>query len=152
MIIYLAADHAGFHHKEFTKQYLKDNGYVVKDFGAEKFNELDDYPDYIFPCIKSLAKESLGDEKRGRAIIFGGSGTGEAICANRVERARAVVCNSKDIEIIKLGREHNNANVLSIGARFVPKEFLPIAINIFLNTEFLGGKHAKRVMKIDMNL
>ena len=163
MKIYLASDHAGFYLKERVKGYFDSKGFVVEDFGANHFNESDDYPDFIYPCLKQYIRETNGDFSKGFCIIFGGSGTGEAIVANRVRGARAVVFNhsenennknisnniSNGLEIVKLGRLHNNCNVLSVGARFVNEEQILEAIKIFQTTQFEGGRHAKRVFKID---
>jgi ribose 5-phosphate isomerase B len=149
MHIYLASDHAGIFLKEFVKNYLEKKGYIVKDFSNPKYDEGDDYPDFIFPCVEAYKKEINSDFKRGVCMIFGGSGTGEAICANRVRGMRAVVCNSNDLEIIKYGRLHNNANILSFGARFVKEEFALKAIEVFLQTSFEGGKHSRRIFKLD---
>ena len=138
MIIYLASDHAGFYLKEKVKQNFLDRGFIVEDFGAKNFDEDDDYSDYIFPCIKKFIDKSHGDTKNGYAIIFGASGTGEAITANRIRGARAVVCNSPNMEII------------TFGARFVTEVEALEAIKIFMSTGFEGGRHAKRVLKLDM--
>jgi ribose 5-phosphate isomerase B len=106
--------------------------------------------DFIYPCIKKYLTDTNGDARLGLAVIFGGSGTGEAIVANRIRGARAVVCNSNNLEIIKLGRAHNNCNVLSFGARFVDERFALEAIKTFMSTPFEGGRHAQRVLKIDV--
>ena len=131
---------------------FKDKGFLVKDFGAENFDAADDYVDFIYPCVKKYIEDTGGDTKKGVAIVFGGSGTGEAIVANKVKGARAVICNNnfKNFEIVRLGRLHNNANILSVGARFINENEIFEAIKIFMNTEFEGGRHAKRVAKIDM--
>ena len=150
MQIYLASDHAGFYLKEKAKEYLKEKGFLFEDFGAKNFEEIDDYPDFIYPCVKKFMQVTNGDPNRGLAIIFGGSGTGEAIVANKVRGARTVVCNSNKFEIVKLGRSHNNANVLSFGARFVSEKEMIEAIKVFISTPFEGGRHQTRVLKIDM--
>jgi ribose 5-phosphate isomerase B len=100
--------------------------------------------------VKKYIEKTNGDTVKGFAIIFGGSGTGEAIVANRVRGARAVVYNGNSPEIVRLGREHNDTNILSIGTRFVTEKECLEAIKIFMTTSFEGGKHAKRVLKIDM--
>jgi len=150
MIIYLASDHAGYFLKEKIKQEYLDRGFVVEDFGAKNFDEVDDFPDYVSPCVKKFIANTNGDPKKGIAIVFGGSGTGEAIVANRIRGARAVVQNSSNMEIVKLGRAHNNANVLSVGARFVTEGECLEAIKVFTTTAFEGGRHSKRVLKMDM--
>ena len=95
MIIYLAADHAGFELKEKIKKYLGELGYEIKDFGAFKYESEDDYPDFIFPAMKALSDDlEKGIDSKG--VIFGGSGQGEAIIANRFPEIRAVVCDGGD--------------------------------------------------------
>jgi ribose 5-phosphate isomerase B len=150
MKIYLASDHAGFYLKEIIKQDFLSRGFLVEDFGAKNFKEDDDYPDYIYPCVKDFIKNTNGDTKKGVCIVLGGSGTGEAIVANKVRGARTVTLNNSNLEIIKLGRLHNNANVLSIGARFVEEKIVNEAIKIFMTTQFEGGRHKQRILKIDM--
>jgi len=149
MIIYLAADHAGYVLKEQVKENLLGRGFLVEDFGAQKLDEADDYPDFVAPCVEHYIKRTNGDIGKGFAIVFGGSGTGEAIVANRVRRARAMVFNG-NMEVVRLAREHNDANILSIGARFVDLEKTLEAIRIFFSTSFEAGRHARRVRKIDM--
>lgn len=145
MKIYLASDHAGFELKEKVKNFLKENGYDVEDCGAHTFDKNDDYPDFI---SKAAGKVSENPEDRG--IIFGGSGQGEAIVANKFPGVRAVVFYGSEPDIIPLSREHNNANILSIGARFVEeKELLPL-IHKWLKAKFPGDeRHARRIRKID---
>jgi ribose 5-phosphate isomerase B len=149
MKIYLSTDHAGFLYKEFIKEYLKNKGFFVEDFGAKDLNKDDDYTDFIIPCIREFSKKTFGKFEQGKAIIFGGSGTGEAIAANKFKYARAVVCNSENLDVIKYARMHNDANILSVGARFITKEFLVLAVDTFLNTEFEKGRHSKRVLALD---
>lgn len=150
MQIFLASDHAGFYLKEKVKENFKENGFLVEDFGASNFNEQDNFPDFIFPCIKNFMQKTNGDTRRGFAIIFGGSGTGEAIIANKIRGARTVVYNGNSLEIVRLGREHNNANVLSVGARFVTEKECLEAVKTFMSTQFEGGRHVKRVLAMDM--
>ena len=150
MQIFLASDHAGFYLKEKIKEYFLEKGYLVEDFGANNFNNQDNFPDFIYPCVKKYIERTNGDIKRGIAIVFGGSGTGEAIVANKVRGARAVVYNGNSLEIVKLGRMHNNANILSIGARFVSEKDCIEAVKIFMTTQFEDGRHVKRVLAMDM--
>ncbi len=150
MKIYMASDHAGFFLKEKMKENLISRGFLVEDFGAKNFDDADDYPDFVHPAVVKFIKETNGDNSRGICLVYGASGTGEAIMANRTRGARAVVCNSDNLEIIKLGRQHNNANVLSIGAKFVTELVALEAVKVFMTTGFEGGRHAKRVLKIDM--
>ena len=145
MKIILAADHAGFELKEKIKQNLLNRSIGVKDFGAMNYNSSDDYPDFIIPAAKFLSKNTdyLG-------IILGGSGQGEAIAANRVNGIRAVVYYGGSLEIIKLSRMHNNANILSLGARFVKEENIMKVIDLWLNTDFEGDRHLRRIKKLDI--
>lgn len=143
MKVYLATDHAGFELKEIVKDYLMKEGDVseVVDFGALAYDEQDDYPDFI-----SLAAEAIAEDLSGadRAIIFGGSGQGEAMVANRTEGVRATVYYGGSQEIVTLGREHNNANVLSLGAGFVDADQARTVIDLFLTTDFSEDERHKR--------
>lgn len=143
--IYLASDHAGFEHKNALKEFLISEGYEVIDCGAESYDPQDDYPDFI---AKAAEKVSESPEQV-RAVIFGGSGQGEAMLANRFRRVRAVVFYGGDEEIIKLTREHNDANVLSIGARFTSKERVNKMVKLWLKTEMLPDtKYTRRIEKV----
>mgnify|MGYP001173613880 FL=1 len=141
--IVLATDHAGFELKEHVKTFLIEKGYDVKDFGAFEYDGLDDYPDFILPAAKYISEHKL------IGIIFGGSGQGEAIAANRIKGIRAAVYYNGPIEIIELSRLHNNANILSIGARFVNNKEVEKVIDLWLSTDFEEGRHKKRVDKLD---
>ena len=144
MKVYLASDHAGFVLKEFLINHLRDRGFFIEDCGAYEMDPLDDYPDFIIPAAKKIAADvgSLG-------IIMGGSGQGEAIAANRIKGIRAAVYYDGPIDIIKLSRLHNNANVLSLGARFISNEKVVDIIDIWLKESFEGGRHQKRIDKLD---
>lgn len=113
--IFLAADHAGFSHKEAVKEWLVSEGYTVEDCGAYVIDDGDDFTDFVSQAAMEVEK----DPKSSRGIVFGGSGQGEAMMANRFCGVRATVYYGGPRDIISLSREHNNANVLSIGARFV---------------------------------
>jgi len=157
--IYIAADHAGFYLKKQLIQYLGIKGYEVEDCGAYEMNEKDDYPDFVIPCAKKVAadRDSLG-------IIIGGSGQAEQIAANKVKGIRAALFygpvrakGAADItgrqsvnpyEIARLARMHNNANILSLGARFQTPDDAKAAVTLFLETEFEGGRHIARLDKI----
>jgi ribose 5-phosphate isomerase B len=157
MKILLAADHAGFEMKEKMKDWLLKHNYNVEDCGAHSFDSGDDYTVYMHSAGQKLSrflKENAehthgGATDQVRAIVFGGSGTGEAIVCNRYAGIRAVVYNGQDPEIVRLGRAHNDANVLSVGARFVTAEQLFQAVHIFLNSAFEAGRHTQRVVQID---
>ena len=142
-IIVLATDHAGFELKEHVKKFLLEKGFEIKDFGALEYDALDDYPDYIIPASKFISENKL------IGIIFGGSGQGEAIAANRIKGIRAVVFYNGPDDIIKLSRMHNNANILSIGARFVDNQRAEEIINLWISTTFEEGRHQKRISKLD---
>jgi len=159
--IHIGCDHAGFEMKEELKSFLETLEYEVVDHGAFEFDEEDDYPDFIFPAAESVAidPESVG-------IVIGGSGQGEAICANRIKGVRAVVFNGQynpavnfddelenDREVpneIVLSRQHNDANVLSLGARFLSMREAKDAVELWLETEFSGEeRHLRRLQKIE---
>lgn len=145
MKICLATDHAGFEHKEFLKKYLNEKAHEVVDCGAEKMVEGDDYVPYIV-----MASRAVSSDQSVKAVIFGGSGQGEAITANRFPGVRAAVYYGGSNEIIKLSREHNDANVLSIGARFVSHEEMIQVVDIWIATEFSKGeRHIRRIKEID---
>ncbi|MEK7180628.1 MAG: RpiB/LacA/LacB family sugar-phosphate isomerase, partial [Patescibacteria group bacterium] len=140
-----ATDHAGFELKEKIKIFLESEGHEVIDCGAYSYEEGDDYPDFIAPAVTNLIEGSAD-----RAIIFGGSGEGEAMVANRFPGARATVYYGGEASILTLSREHNDANVLSLGARFLSPEQAQGAVSLWLKTE--GAKeerHLRRVHKID---
>ena len=144
MKIHLATDHAGLELKDKIKQHLIELGHDVIDHGAYEYDALDDYPDFIFPCAKAVAEDS-----KSRGIIFGGSGQGEAMAANRIKGVRAAVFYNGPKEIIELSRQHNNANILSLGARFMSEEEIYQMIEIWLSTDFEEGRHQSRIDKLD---
>lgn len=153
MKIYLGTDHAGFEIKEELKPFLEELGHEVKDQGASEYNEEDDYPDFIIPVAKAVASD-----KESRGIILGGTGQGEAIAANRIKGVRAVVFNGQyephggrevPDEII-MSREHNDANILSLGARFLTADEAKRAITKWLATPFSEEeRHIRRLEKIE---
>ena len=145
MKIYLASDHAGYKLKGFLTEYLVKLGFNVEDCGAHDMNPSDDYPDFIIPAARKVAGDS-----DAKGIIMGGSGQGEAIAANRVKGVRAVVYYDGPLEIIKLSRSHNNANILSLGARFIAPEKAVEAVDLWLNEPFEGGRHKFRIDKLDL--
>lgn len=146
MRIYLGTDHAGFDLKEKLKVYLQDLGYEIEDMGNFVFEQNDDYPDFILPVAKKIAE----DPENNRGIILGGSGQGEAMAANRIKGVRAAVVYNFNDEIIRLSREHNDANVLSLGARFISEDEAREAVKFWLETEFSNDEcHKRRIEKID---
>lgn len=145
MKIILAADHAGFALKEFLKKNLSESGYIVDDLSAEKLIDGDDYPD-----IMVKVGFAISENPEQKAIIIGGSGQGEAIVVNRFPGVRADVYYGGSLEIVKLSREHNDANILSLGARFMKDEEALEAVKLWLSTPFSEDeRHIRRIEKID---
>jgi len=143
----LASDHAGFALKEVVKKFLESKKYQVLDVGAHELVPEDDYPVYMTAAAMKVAQDIEGNT---RAIIFGMSGQGEAMVANRFPGVRTAVWYGGNDDIIRLSREHNNANVLSIGAKFVSEEEAKKAIELWLETPFSNEeKHARRIEQID---
>ena len=146
MKIYIGSDHAGFDLKEKIKTYLIGLSYEVVDKGAFTLDNNDDYPDFVLPVASSVATD-----ENSFGIILGGSGQGEAMCANRVKGVRATEYYGGNTDIIKISREHNNANILSIGARFASEDEAISAINIFIETKFNEEeRHIRRINKLDV--
>lgn len=149
MKIYIASDHAGFYLKKELIKYLGIKGYKVEDCGAYEKNDDDDYPDFIIPCASRVAR-SKPSEAVG--VVIGGSGQGEAIAANKVKGIRAAVyygpSASSGSSIPRLAKEHNNANILSLGARFISGDDAKKAVTLWLEAKFEGGRHEKRLDKI----
>jgi ribose 5-phosphate isomerase B len=159
MKIFIAADHAGFALKGALIEHIRTLGYDIEDLGAPAPDPEDDYPDYMTPLAKRVAADP-----EARGIIIGGSGQGEAMCANRIQGVRAAVFygprhvtaaldieggHSEDgFDAVRLPRRHNNANVLAIGARFVSGDEADEAVRIFLETPFSDSpRHARRLAK-----
>jgi len=146
MKIFIASDHVGYAMKKELIDYLIDSDFDVVDKGAFEFQPQDDYPDFISEVAKEISKES----KNSKGIILGGSGQGEAITANRFKNVRAVVYYGGDLDIIKLSREHNDANILSLGARFISVDLAKSAVDLWLDTKFSEDeRHVRRIKKID---
>jgi ribose 5-phosphate isomerase B len=144
--VYFATDHAGLLLKNSLLAHVRDElGYEVVDCGATVEDAADDYPDYI-----SIAARKIAKSPTDKAIILGGSGQGEAMVANRYAGVRATVYYGGEPEILSLSREHNDANVLSLGARFVNEEDAKNAVQSWLEGSFSGDeRHARRIKKID---
>ena len=151
-IIHIGADHAGFELKEELIAMLKSDGYEVVDHGAYDFDEDDDYPDFIAPVAQAVSADA---ERLSKGIVIGGSGQGEAIVANKFPNIRAAVWygnpeGDDGQSIITLSREHNDANILSIGARFVSVTEAKEAVELWLETAFSGDeRHIRRINKIE---
>ncbi|MEQ9410128.1 MAG: ribose 5-phosphate isomerase B [Fuerstiella sp.] len=141
MKIAIASDHAGFDYKQQLIRELEAAGHEVEDFGPSSAEPCD-YPDFIHPAAQAVAE---GRCERG--IVLGGSGNGEAITANRHQHIRCALCwNEKSAT---LARQHNDANMISIGQRMVSPETARRIVEIWLTTDFEGGRHARRLAKID---
>jgi len=145
MKIIIGSDHAGYELKERIKEYLHGLGFEYEDVGPESLDPSDDYPDYIISAAKKVA-ENLEENK---GIVIGGSGQGEAIAANKVKGIRAVVYYGGSLDIVKFSRTHNDANVLSLGARFLSEVEAKNAVKLWLETPFSGNeRHIRRGKKI----
>ena len=146
MKIHIGSDHAGFEMKQSLVTYLSELGYEVHDLGPKHFEREDDYPDTIAP----VAREVAADPKGSVGIVLGYSGTGEAIVANRFRGVRAANFYGGTMEIIRLSREHNDANILSLGAGFLNDELAKQAVKLWLDTKFTPqARHVRRIEKID---
>lgn len=162
-MIYLATDHAGFDTKEKVKAFLIEKGYDVEDCGAFSFDPQDDYPDFIAKAAEKVSQ----DPQNAKGIIFGGSGQAEAMVANKFPGVRCALFYAPRIpphpadvngrisndpyEMIKLTREHNNANMLSLGARLLSDEEVLTAVELWINTPFPGdSRHVRRIEKIKL--
>ena len=141
MRIALGTDHAGFALKERLKALLTELGHEPVDFGTFS-EEACDYPVYVRPAAEAVAR---GECDRG--IVLGGSGNGEAICANRVKGVRCALCYS--VEVAELARRHNDANVISLGARLTDDATAEAIVKVWLTTPFDGGRHEKRIRMLD---
>jgi ribose 5-phosphate isomerase B len=133
MKIYIGTDHAGFELKEELKKFLKDLGCEVEDKGAYEFNREDDYPDFILPVVKAVA-EDIARDLDSRGIVIGGSGQGEAIVANKVKNIRAAVVY--DEYSARMSREHNDANIVSLGTRTLSADKAKKLVKLWLETPF----------------
>lgn len=140
MKIYLGGDHAGLQLKEKVRDLLLEWGYEVEDCGPLEYDNNDDYPDFCIPVAKAVAE----DPENSRGILFGGSGQGEAMVANRYKKVRATVFYGGPEDIVALSRQHNNANVLSIGARFVEEKEAVRVIKMWLEAPFPAEERHKR--------
>ena len=146
MKIYIGSDHAGFELKEKLIPFLKELGHEVEDRGAFSYDPQDDYPDFVAPIALAITS----DPERSRGIVIGKSGQGEAMCANRRKGVRAAIWYGGNMETIKLSREHNDANILSLGAGLVGEEMALEAVKLWLETPFSGdGRHIRRIEKLD---
>jgi len=141
MKIAIGSDHAGFRYKELIKAHLVAAGHEVRDFGTDSTEPVD-YPLFIRPVAEAVA---AGECERG--IVLGGSGNGEAIVANRVPGVRCALCWNE--ESARLGRAHNDANVLSLGERMIDEDRALRIVDVWMSTAFDGGRHQRRIELID---
>ena len=137
----IGSDHAGYQYKEQIKEFLRSKGIVVQDFGTDS-KEPVDYPLLVRPVALAVAR---GEFPAG--IVLGGSGNGEAIVANKVRGIRCALCWNE--QTARLAKEHNNANVISIGQRTISLETALQVVDAWLKAEFQGGRHARRVKQIE---
>ena len=142
MKIAIGSDHAGFKYKEKIKQFLTGLGHDVNDFGTDS-EEPVDYPLFIRPVALAVAR---GEAERG--VVLGGSGNGEAMVANRVKGVRCALC--WNVETARLARQHNDANMISLGQRMITEEVALEIVLTWLDTPFEGGRHLRRIQLIDL--
>lgn len=162
MKIALSTDHAGFDQLKALEQFLVAKGYDCVNYGPKEFDAEDDYPDFIFPAAKAVANNECE-----YGIIMGGSGQGEAMAANRVKGVRCMVYYgpakavgavdvsgnepADDYEILRLSKQHNNANMISFAARFVSQDEIEKAVSIWLDEPFSEAeRHERRIRKLDV--
>lgn len=139
--IAVASDHAGYKYKEMVKKHLLSKNYQVEDFGTDS-EESVDYPLYIRPAAEAVASGACDE-----GVIFGGSGNGEAMVANKVKGIRCAVCWNR--ESARLAREHNDANIISIGQRMVTLEQAVEIVDAWQMAKFEGGRHDRRIKQIE---
>jgi ribose 5-phosphate isomerase B len=145
MQLFISSDHAGYELKKYLIAYLEENGIAVIDKGPAEFNPTDDYPEFI----SRVAEEISEDPENARGIVIGSSGQGEAIVANKFQGVRAGVFYGGSLEIAKLLKEHNNANVLSLGAKFITTQEAELAVDAWIETQFSGEeRHVRRLKQI----
>ena len=142
MRIAIGSDHAGYALKQHLKAFLSEQGHELSDVGVNGGGEPSDYPVFSLEVARMVA-----DGRADRGIIVGGSGQGEQIVANKVRGIRAALCN--DLYTARLSREHNDANVLGIGARIVAQELATEIVGVWLSAPFEGGRHERRLRLID---
>jgi len=141
MKIAIGSDHAGFLYKEKIKEFLNAQGHSVKDFGTDSEQSVD-YPLFIRPVAEAVA---CGEAERG--VVLGGSGNGEAMAANRIKGIRCAVC--WNATSARLSRQHNDANVISLGQRMMSEEEALEIVTVWLETEFERGRHVRRIQMLD---
>jgi ribose 5-phosphate isomerase B len=143
MKIGIGSDHAGFRYKESIRAYLVEQGHEVVDFGTDSEAPVD-YPLFIRPVALAVARHEVE-----RGIVLGGSGNGEAMCANRIKGVRCALC--WDSETARLARQHNDANMISLGQRLLTEAEALEIVQVWLNTPFEGGRHVRRIQLLDID-
>lgn len=144
MKIYIGSDHAGFELKGKLIPFLRELGHEVEDKGAFEMNPEDDYPDFVKPVAEAVSKDP-----EAKGIVLGGSGEGEAMATDGFPNVRPAVWYGGNLDIVKLSREHNDANILSLGARFLSEEEAKTAVRLWLETPFSGDeRHTRRIEKL----
>ena len=147
MNIYLASDHAGFELQQQLRDWLISKDKIVIEIGAHNYDASDNYTDFMHSCAQRFLSEY---DTQNRILVLGGSGQGEAMCMNRYKGIRSLVWYGGKTDIVSLARKHNDANCMSIGARFVDFETTKIAVDLFLSTDFEAGRHSARVQALDI--
>jgi ribose 5-phosphate isomerase B len=142
MKIAIGSDHAGFRYKEIIKPYLAGRGHEVIDFGTDSEAPVD-YPLFIRPVALAVAAAEVE-----RGVVLGGSGNGEAMAANRVKGVRCALC--WNVESARLARQHNDANMLSLGQRLLTEAAALEIVQVWLDTPFEGGRHVRRIQLLDI--
>ena len=142
MKIAIGSDHAGFIYKEKIKQFLSARGHEVTDFGTDSEDPVD-YPLFIRPVAEAVAR---GEAERG--VVLGGSGNGEAMAANRIKGVRCALC--WNVETARLARQHNDANIISLGQRMMSEEEALKIVRVWIETGFEGGRHVRRIQLLDL--
>jgi ribose 5-phosphate isomerase B len=146
MTVFFASDHAGFEMKNALLDYVKELGYDTEDCGAYEINPDDDYPEFVKRAAEAVSR----DPENAKAIILGGSGQGEDMVADKFTNVRSAEYYGKNLDIVKLSREHNDANVLSLGARFLTLDEAKEAVKLWLETKFSGEeRHVRRISEFE---
>ncbi|MEK7066213.1 MAG: RpiB/LacA/LacB family sugar-phosphate isomerase [Patescibacteria group bacterium] len=144
--IYIASDHAGFELKEKLINFLEELGYMIEDMGAYTYDIGDDYPEFISRAAEEVSKDPLNSI----GIVLGGSGEGEAMVADKYPHVRAAIYYGGPLSIVKLSREHNDSNIISLGARFITEDQAKEAIKLWLETPFSEDeRHVRRIKEIE---
>ncbi|MBI4155863.1 MAG: RpiB/LacA/LacB family sugar-phosphate isomerase [Candidatus Zambryskibacteria bacterium] len=149
MKIYIGSDHAGFEMKRELEVFLSERGYEVSDCGPKSYDPQDDYPDYVSVVAKNVS-QNVSKDLKSFGIVIGKSGQGEAMVANRFPNVRCAIFYGGSKHVLTLSREHNDANMLSLGTQFITTKEAKEAVLLWLNTKFSGEeRHVRRIKKIE---